>query len=422
VSPTSRDVAKDAGTTTFSVSNTGTGTMPWTAAVTSGGSWLSITSGDSGSNSGTINCSFNANTGTSTRTGTIRVTADGATGSPVDVTVTQAPTPTPLTITASAGTGGTISPSGEVSVAYGGDQTFTIAHDAGYIVSSFSIDGSPITFPASDVDYTFPNVTTNHTISVSFTEGVSPLGYFGKIYQDPLEVLPGATVLQSGKGFTRNSPVTLRVRDSIGQEHNFFYLTTDDNGDFTRLTPIPSDEPGGTYSWCVIDDNGSISRQSLSLQYNVVGVVYPQTGIYLVDNSTPPSVFLPETQKPFGILKPLGSFDKNKECFVIVHGWNGNIRDWVNAMGTDINQPNYHANGANVFLWDWEEQAKNKWPDGEENKDCFDWLAVPFDMTDASGIWLAMAMKENLPEDYSQNILLPQLTVGHHDFNWLLFL
>ena len=92
VSPASRNVAKDAGTTTFSVSNTGTGTMPWTAAVTSGGSWLSITSGASGTNSGTITCSFTANTGTSARTGTIRVTATGATGSPVDVTVTQAAT------------------------------------------------------------------------------------------------------------------------------------------------------------------------------------------------------------------------------------------------------------------------------------------------------------------------------------------
>jgi hypothetical protein len=90
VNPTSRSVAKTAGTTSFGISNTGTGTMPWTAAVTTGGSWLSITSGASGSNAGTITCSFNANTGSSARTGVIRVTAAGATGSPKDVTVTQA--------------------------------------------------------------------------------------------------------------------------------------------------------------------------------------------------------------------------------------------------------------------------------------------------------------------------------------------
>jgi hypothetical protein len=99
ISPTSRDVSKDAGTTTFSVSNTGAGTMPWTAAVTSGSSWLSITSGASGTNSETIKCSFKANASTSDRTATILVTATGAAGSPAEVTVTQAPklapTPTP---------------------------------------------------------------------------------------------------------------------------------------------------------------------------------------------------------------------------------------------------------------------------------------------------------------------------------------
>jgi hypothetical protein len=94
ISPASRNVAKDAGTATFSVSNTGTGTMPWTAAVTSGDSWLWIPPGTSGTDTGTINCSFTANTGTAVRTATIRVTATGATGSPKDVTVTQTPTTT----------------------------------------------------------------------------------------------------------------------------------------------------------------------------------------------------------------------------------------------------------------------------------------------------------------------------------------
>jgi hypothetical protein len=92
ISPTSRNVAKDAGSTTFSVSNTGTGTMPWTAAVTSGSTWLSISSGASGTDTGTITCSFTANTSSSVRTATIKVIAPGATGSPVDVTVTQAGT------------------------------------------------------------------------------------------------------------------------------------------------------------------------------------------------------------------------------------------------------------------------------------------------------------------------------------------
>ena len=96
ISPVSQAVAMDAGTTTFSVSNTGTGTMRWSTSIISGSDWLSITSGASGTDTGTINCSFTANTSTSSRTATIRITATGATGSPADVTVTQSSTP-PLT-------------------------------------------------------------------------------------------------------------------------------------------------------------------------------------------------------------------------------------------------------------------------------------------------------------------------------------
>jgi hypothetical protein len=92
-------VTKDAGSTAFSVSNTGTGTMPWTASVISGSEWLTITSGSSGSNSGTITCGYTGNTGTTSRTATIRVTGDGATGSPTDITVTQAANTTACTAT-----------------------------------------------------------------------------------------------------------------------------------------------------------------------------------------------------------------------------------------------------------------------------------------------------------------------------------
>lgn len=91
ISPSSRSVANTPGTTTFNVSNTGTGTMPWAAAVISGETWLSISSGAFGTDTGTINCAFTANTTASPRTGTIRVTAPGAaSGNPTDVTVIQA--------------------------------------------------------------------------------------------------------------------------------------------------------------------------------------------------------------------------------------------------------------------------------------------------------------------------------------------
>ena len=78
-----------AGTITFNVSNTGGGTMSYSASVTSGSSWLHISSGGAGGNSGTIVVSYDQNTGAQ-RQGTIQVTASGASGSPATVTISQA--------------------------------------------------------------------------------------------------------------------------------------------------------------------------------------------------------------------------------------------------------------------------------------------------------------------------------------------
>jgi hypothetical protein len=90
VSPETQPVAKEAGSTSFAISNGGTGSMAWNAHVTSGGDWLSITSGSSGSNSGSIVVRFTANTVVETlRTATIQIAAAGASGSPRTVTVVQ---------------------------------------------------------------------------------------------------------------------------------------------------------------------------------------------------------------------------------------------------------------------------------------------------------------------------------------------
>ncbi|MEM7828620.1 MAG: choice-of-anchor Q domain-containing protein, partial [Candidatus Aenigmatarchaeota archaeon] len=69
------------------------------------------------------------------------------------------------TITATAGTGGTISPAGQVRVPVNTDQTFTITPDVCYNISDVIVDGQSIGIQGS---YTFTNVQTDHTISASF--------------------------------------------------------------------------------------------------------------------------------------------------------------------------------------------------------------------------------------------------------------
>ena len=74
------------------------------------------------------------------------------------------------TIEATAGAGGSISPSGSVSVREGGDQTFTVTPDKGYAVSNVKIDGKSIGAVKS---YTFENVSRTHTIEVIFVKGTA---------------------------------------------------------------------------------------------------------------------------------------------------------------------------------------------------------------------------------------------------------
>jgi hypothetical protein len=70
-------------------------------------------------------------------------------------------------ITASAGQGGTISPSGTVYVSTGSSQSFTITPNSRYMVSDVKVDGASV---GKVKNYTFSNVQSNHTISVTFSE------------------------------------------------------------------------------------------------------------------------------------------------------------------------------------------------------------------------------------------------------------
>ena len=95
------------------------------------------------------------------------------------------------TIKATAGTGGSISPSGNVSVREGRDRTFTITPDKGYAVANVKIDGKSIGAVKS---YTFENVSRTHTIEVIFMKanGNPRTGVFvdvatGSYYEDAVD-------------------------------------------------------------------------------------------------------------------------------------------------------------------------------------------------------------------------------------------
>lgn len=89
----------------------------------------------------------------------VKLTASGGGSTPVE--------PTTFTITASAGQGGSITPSGAVSVEKGGSQTFTIKPSDNYEIEDVEVDG--VSKGAVET-YTISNVSENHTIAATFTE------------------------------------------------------------------------------------------------------------------------------------------------------------------------------------------------------------------------------------------------------------
>jgi hypothetical protein len=68
-------------------------------------------------------------------------------------------------ITASASPGGSISPSGLISVTHGSGQSYAITAHTGYRISNVYIDGTSVGAVSS---YIFSNVTTNHAINATF--------------------------------------------------------------------------------------------------------------------------------------------------------------------------------------------------------------------------------------------------------------
>ena len=150
------------------------------------------------------------------------------------------------TIKATAGAGGSISPSGNVSVREGRDQTFTITPDKGYAVANVKIDGKSIGAAKS---YTFENVSRTHTIEVIFMKanGNPQTGVFvdvatGSYYEDAVDwaVENGIT---KGTDDTHFSPDGICTR---AQAVTFLWRTAGSPKPEIRTMPF-TDVPVGSY-------------------------------------------------------------------------------------------------------------------------------------------------------------------------------
>ena len=150
------------------------------------------------------------------------------------------------TIKATAGAGGSISPSGNVSVREGRDQAFTITPDKGYAVANVKIDGKSIGAVKS---YTFEYVKKSHTIEVVFMKanGNPQTGVFadvatGSYYEEAVDWAVENGITQ-GTDDTHFSPDGICTR---AQAVTFLWRTAGSPEPETRTMPF-TDVPVGSY-------------------------------------------------------------------------------------------------------------------------------------------------------------------------------
>ena len=155
-----------------------------------------------------------------------------------------------FTITASAGPGGTISPSGAVSVASGADQAFTITPDPCNHIVDVLVDGTSVGAVGT---FTFSAVMTNHTIAASFAPNQS--------------VSIGDVIAVEGNSGTTNFDFPVRLSGPCTTEVDVTWQTADStatvaDNDYVPDSTTVSFAPGVTTGTITVHVNGDTTPES----------------------------------------------------------------------------------------------------------------------------------------------------------------
>ncbi len=168
------------------------------------------------------------------------------------------------TITATAASGGSISPSGDVDVVSGEDQTFDISPEDGYKISDVLVDGVS---QGTISSYTFTDVVADHTIDAQF---VATTRYYvsvsGNDGNPGTETSPFATVAYALTVATAGDEIML-LNDSFNEGVTI-------NKGITLLGSGSS-----TIPYLVIESNDVVVR-SLTISFN--SAILPPTNALLI--------------------------------------------------------------------------------------------------------------------------------------------
>lgn len=170
------------------------------------------------------------------------------------------PDVTVFSITASAGSGGTITPSGSVSVNDGSSQTFTIAQNAGYSILDVVVNG---TSQGPIPSYTFTNVRSDQIISATF-QLIGP---------------PAPVANFTGTPTSGMRPLMVAFTDT-STDSPTSWLWTFGDGDTTNNTqqnPLHSYANAGTYTVSLTATNAGGSGSLTRTNYITVNLPPAQT-------------------------------------------------------------------------------------------------------------------------------------------------
>jgi uncharacterized protein (TIGR03437 family) len=197
----------------FTITNSGSGTLTWTAAVSSTATWLSIDS-TSGTAPSTVNVSISpASQNAGTYTGVITITAAGASNSPATVTVTLVVTMpgvlsvSPTSLSFQYTSGGALPAAQSLSIANTGGGTFTWVATSSDDWVAFSVaSGSP---PGTvNVSLTPQNLGAgNHTatITIAAADGsVTPVSVTVTLAVTGNPPAPAITAVANAGGYETN--------------------------------------------------------------------------------------------------------------------------------------------------------------------------------------------------------------------------
>ncbi len=201
------------------------------------------------------------------------VTSDSATLTVIELIIP----PTIYTITATAGANGSITPSGDVEVEEGNSQSFTITADEGYEIETLKVDGKEVSVAEIVADsYTFENVTSAHTIEVTFKEKPAqvPPVEAPVIITQPKDVTVNEGEKASFEVTATGTDLKYQWQVDKNDGKGFTDISGADNSNYT-INTTDKDYSGYKYRCVVSNTAGTVTSESATL--TVIELIIPPT-------------------------------------------------------------------------------------------------------------------------------------------------